>query len=107
MELDHATVNRLVVKYSPLLELKFRRHKKKVGSSWRMDETYIKIKSCLVYYYRAVYTDNQKDRRWVDANEGDQALKKVGLTVWNDLHPERPYSPPKDADKFGSTGGLG
>lgn len=59
VELDHATVNRWVVKYSPLLELKFRKHKKKIGSSWRMDETYIKIKGCWVYYYRAVDTDNQ------------------------------------------------
>jgi putative transposase len=59
VELDHATVNRWVVKYSPLLELKFRKRKKKTGSSWRMDETYIKIKSRWVYYYRAVDTDNQ------------------------------------------------
>ena len=52
--LDHATVNRWVVKYSLLLELKFCKHKKKIGSSWRMDETYIKIKGSWVYYYRAV-----------------------------------------------------
>ena len=57
--LDHATVNRWVVKYSLLLELKFCKHKKKIGSSWRMNETYIKIKGRWVYYYRAVDTDNQ------------------------------------------------
>ena len=54
ISLDHATVNRWVVKYSPALEAKFRIYKKPVGSSWRMDETYIKVKGEWTYYYRAV-----------------------------------------------------
>ena len=42
---DHSTLNRWVIKYAPLLEAVFRKkHKKRVGVSWRMDETYIKIK---------------------------------------------------------------
>jgi transposase-like protein len=56
--IDHATVNRWVIKYSPLLELSFRKRKKKVRGSWSMDETYIKIKGQWFYYYRAVDTDN-------------------------------------------------
>ncbi len=44
IELDHATVQRWVVKYTPLIEAEFRKKKKIVGSSWRMDETYFKIK---------------------------------------------------------------
>ncbi len=44
VEVDHATVQRWVVKYTPLLETEFRKKKKAVGSSWRMDETYIKVK---------------------------------------------------------------
>ena len=52
---DHSTVNRWVIHYSPLLENQFRKnHKRKVGSSWRMDETYIKIKGVWHYLYRAV-----------------------------------------------------
>jgi putative transposase len=54
IELDHATVNRWVVKYSPTLEENFRKYKKSVAKSWRMDETYIKVKGEWVYYYRAV-----------------------------------------------------
>jgi transposase-like protein len=42
--LDHATIQRWVVKYSPLLEEAFHRRKRPVWVSWRMDETYIKIK---------------------------------------------------------------
>jgi transposase-like protein len=59
IKLDHATVNRWVVKYSPALEAKFRKQKKSVGKSWRMDETYIKIKGQWVYYYRAVDKQGQ------------------------------------------------
>ena len=52
---DHSTINRWVVKYAPELEKQFRKnHKRPTGSSWRMDETYIKIKGVWHYLYRAV-----------------------------------------------------
>jgi putative transposase len=54
VEVDHATVQRWVVKYIPLLEIEFRKKKKAVGTSWRMDETYIKVKGIWHYLYRAV-----------------------------------------------------
>jgi len=55
--IDHATVNRWVVKYAPLLEITARKFKKQVNRSWKMDETYIKIKGKWHYYYRAVDTN--------------------------------------------------
>jgi len=52
---DHSTINRWVIKYAPLLELQFQsKHKRPIGFSWRMDETYIKIKGEWHYLYRAV-----------------------------------------------------
>src|SRR5215510_3724877 len=51
---DHATIQRWVVKYSPLLEEVFHRRKRSVWVSWRMDETYIKIKGQWYGLYRAV-----------------------------------------------------
>jgi len=39
VELDHATMNRWVIKYRPQLEEKFYRRKRPVWTSWRMDET--------------------------------------------------------------------
>ena len=54
VEIDHATVQRWVVKYTPILEEEFRKRKKTVGTSWRMDETYIKVKGIWHYLYRAV-----------------------------------------------------
>ena len=52
--LDHATIQRWVVKYSPLLEEAFHRRKRPVWTRWRMDETYIQIKGQWYYLYRAV-----------------------------------------------------
>jgi putative transposase len=51
---DHATIQRWVVKYSPPLEEAFHRRKRPVGRSWRMDETYIRVKGEWRYLYRAV-----------------------------------------------------
>ena len=51
---DHATIKRWVLKFAPILEHKARRRKKPVSGSWRMDETYIKVKGEWLYYYRAV-----------------------------------------------------
>lgn len=53
-EIDHATLNRWVLHYAPLLEQKARRYKNPVHRSWRMDETYIKIKGNWRYLYRSV-----------------------------------------------------
>jgi len=51
---DHSTVHRWVIKLVPLFEKTFRRHKRPVGKSWRMDETYVKVKGSWKYLYRAV-----------------------------------------------------
>ena len=59
IDVDHATVNRWVVKHSPALESTFRQSKKPIGKSWKMDETYIKVKGEWVYYYRAVDKEGQ------------------------------------------------
>ena len=54
VSVDHSTINRWVLHYTPMLESEFRKRKKPVGSSWRMDETYIKVKGQWKYLYRAV-----------------------------------------------------
>ncbi|MEK4032298.1 IS6 family transposase [Methylocystis sp. IM3] len=54
VEVDHSTLNRWVVKYAPELDRQFRSCKRPVGSSWRLDETYVKIKGTWEYLYRAV-----------------------------------------------------
>jgi transposase-like protein len=52
---DHSPINRWVLKYVPELEEVFRRRKRSVGHSWRMDETYMKVNGQWKYLYRAVH----------------------------------------------------
>jgi transposase-like protein len=54
---DHATVHRWAIKILPILTAVLRRHKRPVGMSWRMDETYIKVGGEWKYLYRAVDRD--------------------------------------------------
>ena len=54
VEVDHSTLNRWVLKYVPLLDQAFRVRKPRVGGSWRMDETYVRIRGQWKYLYRAV-----------------------------------------------------
>lgn len=47
-------MHRWVIKLVPLFERAFRKHKCPVGKSWRMDETYVKVRGQWKYLYRAV-----------------------------------------------------
>jgi putative transposase len=57
IEVDHSTVHRSAMKLLPVLEKVFRRHKRSVGKSWRMDVTYIKVQGQWKYLYRALDKD--------------------------------------------------
>ena len=51
---DHTTIYKLVQHFAPILEKKCRAKLKPTNDSWRVDETYIKIKGQWMYLYRAV-----------------------------------------------------
>jgi transposase-like protein len=52
--LAHTTILRWVQHYTPEFEKRWSRFARTVGGSWRMDETYIKVRGEWVYLYRAV-----------------------------------------------------
>jgi len=54
LEADHTTVWRWVQRYGPELEQRMRRHLKPTNKSWRVDETYIRVKGRWCYLYRAI-----------------------------------------------------
>ena len=54
VSVDHATIQRWVYKFTPLIEAGIKKRRKGVGTSWRMDETYIKVKGEWMYLYRAI-----------------------------------------------------
>jgi transposase-like protein len=57
VSVDHSTVHRWAIKLLPILEKAFRLRKRPVGKSWRLDETYIRVKGEWRYLYRAVDKD--------------------------------------------------
>ena len=59
VDVDHATLNRWVVNYSPLIAAKAQAKKRPTAISWHMDETYIKVRGKWMYHYRAVDRDGQ------------------------------------------------
>ena len=54
IKVDHSNIFRWVQHYSPILESECRKHIKKTGKSYRVDETYIKVAGIWKYLYRAV-----------------------------------------------------
>ena len=76
VSVDHATIQRWVVKYSPQLEEAFHRRKRPVWVSWRMDETSIKIKGQWYYLYRAVDKTGQTIDFLLTAQRDEQAAKR-------------------------------
>ena len=56
--MDHSTITRWVVKYSPQLDAACHRQHRP-GGSWRLDVTYICLQGTWVYLYRAVDKSGQ------------------------------------------------
>lgn len=61
----HTTIMRWVHQYGPELDKRVRRHLKPTNDSWRVDETYIKVKGQWMYLYRSVESrDKQAAKRF-------------------------------------------
>ena len=67
VRVDHATLNRWVARYFPLIASTDRRRKAPTDRSRRVDETYVKVKGEWVYLYRDVDKLGQSPSTYVDA----------------------------------------
>jgi transposase-like protein len=87
VDVAHTTILRWVQRYVPEFEQRWQRYARPVGPSWRVDETYIKVKGKWAYLYRAVDKAGQtidfflSERRDITAAKGffQQAIEKRGV----------------------------
>ena len=87
---DHSTLNRWVIKYAPEFEKAFRRRQCPVGRSWRMDETYVKIKEKWAYLYRAVSKEGHTiDFLLTPTRDRDAAEAFLGKAIRSQGWPEK------------------
>ena len=59
LSIAHTTIMRWVQRYAPEFEKRWNRFSTATGRSWRVDETYVKIRGQWVYLYRAVDRDGK------------------------------------------------
>jgi transposase-like protein len=65
LSVDHTTIYRWVQAYAPEIDMRSRPYLKQTNDSWRVDETYVKVKGQWMYLYRAV---DSQIKRWTSTS---------------------------------------
>jgi transposase-like protein len=76
IQVDHTTVFPWIQAYAPELDKRIRPHLHMTKGSWRVDETYIRVKGKWVYLYRAVDASGQTIDFLLSANRDAAAAKR-------------------------------
>ncbi|EOP46440.1 IS6 family transposase [Bacillus cereus] len=76
LSITHTTIMRWVHQYGPELDERVRRHLKITNDSWRVDETYVKIKGQWMYLYRAVDSEGNTIDFYLSESRDKQAVKR-------------------------------
>jgi putative transposase len=74
---DHSSIHRGAIRCLPCLEHMVRTHTRPVGGSWRMDETYIRVKGVWTYLYRAVDKEGKTVDFLLTATRDTAAAKRL------------------------------
>ena len=104
LDVDHSTIQRWVVKYWLEIESNFRKNKKQVSGSWRMDETYVKVNGKWKNLYRAV----DKEGNTIDYLLRARRNKKAAWKFFNKAIDSNGVPDKINIDKSGSNkAGIG
>ena len=75
INITHTTIMRWVHEFSPILDKSIRPYLSKCNHSWRVDETYIKVKGKWTYLYRAVDSKGNTIDFYLSKNRDKQSVK--------------------------------
>ncbi|MFZ7807649.1 IS6 family transposase [Bacillus thuringiensis] len=90
LSLAHTTIMRWVHQYRPELDKRIRRHLKQTDDSWRVDETYIKVKGQWMYLYRAVDSEGNTIDFYLSKTRNDKDAKRFFKKALQSFHVSKP-----------------
>ena len=90
LTMAHTTIMRWVHQYGPELDERVRRHLKPTNDSWRVDETYIKVKGQWMYLYRAVYSKGNTIDFYFSKTRDKRAAKCFFKKALRSFHVSKP-----------------
>ncbi|EJQ91758.1 IS6 family transposase [Bacillus mycoides] len=88
--LAHTTIMRWVHQYGPEFDKRIRRHLKQTNNSWRVDETYIKVKRQWMYLYRAVDSEGNTIDFYLSKSRNHKAAKRFFKKALRSFHVSKP-----------------
>ncbi|WP_028402203.1 IS6 family transposase [Ectobacillus panaciterrae] len=90
LSIAHTTIMRWVHQYGPELNKRIRRHLKQTNDSWRVDETYIKVKGQWMYLYRAVDSKGDTIDFYLSKTRDQKAAKRFFKKALRSFHVSKP-----------------
>ena len=82
----HTTIFRWVQEYAPEIDKRSRPHLKKSNDSWRVDETYVKVRGKWMYLYRAVDSSGQTLDFQLNETRSTRAAKRFFKKMLGSAH---------------------
>lgn len=92
LDVDHSTVFRWVQRYAPEINKRVRQHLKMSGTSYRVDETYIKVGKTCKYLYRAVDKEGATIEFMLSAKRDVSAARRFFKKMMKAEHRRLPFS---------------
>ncbi len=92
LDVDHSTIWRWVQRYAPEINTRIRPHLKMSGTSYRVDETYIKVGKSCKYQYRAVDKEGNTIEFMLMAKRDVNAAKRFFRKMMRADHRRLPFS---------------
>lgn len=90
LSVAHTTIMRWVHQYAPELDERVRRHLKQTNDSWRVDETYIKVKGQWMYLYRTVDSEGNTIDFYLSKTRNHKATKRFFKKALRSFHVSKP-----------------